>query len=369
MTAPMDTTNANASAEFKMMFEKWELEREKRIKLEQELEKLKLNEVIETPNEIHKENNVSKEFNINDLNIKALNYAAKSNNFNMIKNIVNKVYYSNDTALFLACYIGDLTITQYLVEKCNVPINKMFENSYAINEAVFEGHLNIVEYLVSKGADIFNNDLLEPAAYKGHFDIVKYVLKYFDPKCGNFRINKAINACCRGHQVEIAKYLIENYNADLNNALLSASANGNYSIIKYTLEDYKRKADINTKSADGKTAMFYVCEGGYLEIVRYLFTRGARFEESIMPIIVVKGYVNILHYLYEKKIINDNFKTYVELAAEHGQLEIIKYFIKYTHINYKNDINSQKQVLIKACKKENNLEVVKYLINEVGFQI
>jgi ankyrin repeat protein len=48
---------------------------------------------------------------------------------------------------------------------------------YALKLAERNGHLNIIEYLVSKGASV-NDDLLFFAALDGYLDIVKYLAEH-----------------------------------------------------------------------------------------------------------------------------------------------------------------------------------------------
>ncbi len=55
-------------------------------------------------------------------------------------------------------------------------------NSTPLRAACFEGHLEVVRYLLEHGAspDIsnhFNNTCLMIAAYKGHLDVVKFLLE------------------------------------------------------------------------------------------------------------------------------------------------------------------------------------------------
>jgi len=47
-----------------------------------------------------------------------------------------------------------------------------------LKQASYEGHLNVVKYLVSKGADIHAGDdeSLRWASYEGHLNVVKYLV-------------------------------------------------------------------------------------------------------------------------------------------------------------------------------------------------
>ena len=55
-------------------------------------------------------------------------------------------------------------------------------------------------------------------------------------------------------------------------ALLLASENGHFGMVKYLLEN---GADINSKDKDSNTALVFSSENGNLEIVKYLVENGA----------------------------------------------------------------------------------------------
>jgi hypothetical protein len=72
--------------------------------------------------------------------------------------------------------IGNLDILTYFVESCG--IRATYNHSYLLRCACYNGKLNLVKYLVSKGADIHarNNHCIRLACEKGHQDIVAYLI-------------------------------------------------------------------------------------------------------------------------------------------------------------------------------------------------
>ena len=78
--------------------------------------------------------------------------------------------------LFTACELRHLDVVKYLVEK-GADIHAA--NDYALRYASFNGHLDVVKYLVEKGANIHAVDdyALRYAADNGRLDVVKYLVE------------------------------------------------------------------------------------------------------------------------------------------------------------------------------------------------
>merc|ERR1712226_492761 len=118
-------------------------------------------------------------------------------------------------------------------------------NSTPLRAACFDGHFEIVKYLVEHGADI------EVANRHGHTCLMI--------------------ACYKGH-LKIAKYLID------------------------------AKADVNRKSVKGNTALHDCAESGSLEIMKLLLANGAKIDVDaygMTPLLAaaVTGHIHIVEYL------------------------------------------------------------------------
>lgn len=102
--------------------------------------------------------------------------------------------------------------------------------------AAFKGHLEVVKYLVSKGADVRwkSSRALQRAARMGHLNIVKYLVEVGSNihADDDFAIAEATKM---GH-LEVVKYLVEqgsNLSSYGNRAVHNAIENGREDVLEY----------------------------------------------------------------------------------------------------------------------------------------
>jgi ankyrin repeat protein len=154
-------------------------------------------------------------------------------------------------------------------------------------------------------------------------------------------------AACENNRVKVVKYLVKNCNADItkvdndgNNALHIASLYSNMEVLMYLI--MKKNVDvsaphnditrdtctisINTKNNKGKTPLNYAC--------------------------IHKGRTSMNCYLYNEK----------GEVPMNNNLDMVKFLIKHGADIHSRD-NEGNTILHDACKA-NNIEVVKYLIEE-----
>ncbi|MEI4804028.1 suppressor of fused domain protein [Bacillus sp. FJAT-51639] len=110
---------------------------------------------------------------------------------------------------------GQLDTLRSLLEKDPEMLTWMTPFGTWLHVATAQGHLKIVEYLISVGIDIhaqggtFSTNALERAATKGHLDIAEYLINYnIEIDTSEPERNPLFGAIINGH-VDIAKLLIE----------------------------------------------------------------------------------------------------------------------------------------------------------------
>lgn len=195
--------------------------------------------------------------------------------------------YNGATCLIMACRNGHYEIVEYLVESAGACLEltglvnfegENIEGAPPLWCASAAGHLKIVKYLVSKGADVnsttkSNSTALRAACFDGHLEIVKYLVE-----------NNA--------DIEIA-------NRHGHTCLMIACYKGHLSIAKYLIN---KGADLNRKSVKGNTALHDCAECGSLEIMKLLLSHNAKMAPDsyqMTPILAaaVTGHSAIVDFL------------------------------------------------------------------------
>ncbi|KAM3725436.1 Sex-determining protein [Dirofilaria immitis] len=118
--------------------------------------------------------------------------------------------------LWAAAAAGHLEIVRYLVEEAGANINQTTQsNSSPLRGACYDGHYDIVEYLVKKGADIelanrHGHTPLMIAAFKMRADIVRFLLKHgADPCRASIKGNTAMHDAAEAGSNEIVCMLLK----------------------------------------------------------------------------------------------------------------------------------------------------------------
>jgi len=137
-----------------------------------------------------------------------------------------------DNSLKIFAKLGKLEIVKFLVE---AGANPNIDMSIVANR----GYLEVVKHLVSKGADINANEAINYAAFNGHLNIVRWML------------DAGADAT-----LECSKHLVAN-----------VCMMGDLNLLK-------RLDKMEAVVSDNPGAFKMACERGHLEIVKYLVERG-----------------------------------------------------------------------------------------------
>jgi len=128
---------------------------------------------------------------------------------------------------------GHLEVVKFLVEKgANVHTNIDYPHCLASEN----GHLEVVKFLVEKGADIHANDdyALQLASGNGHLEVVKFLVE----KGANIHVNNddVLRLASEYGRLEVVKFLVEkgaDIHANNDCALYLASINGHLEVVKF----------------------------------------------------------------------------------------------------------------------------------------
>ncbi|MFC1842869.1 ankyrin repeat domain-containing protein [Candidatus Dependentiae bacterium] len=133
--------------------------------------------------------------------------------------------------LHVACAHGKMELVRWLVEEMNFDVNETDRRAFrftALHKASENGHLEIVRYLISRGANPRSNQVRLPrysralpvhlACENGHLDVVKY----FVEECGIEVDAIDLNGCslifyaCKSNNLDLIKWLAPRCKALIN---------------------------------------------------------------------------------------------------------------------------------------------------------
>jgi len=254
---------------------------------------------------------------------------------NNLENIIN-----------IASREGNLDVIKFLVDK-GADVNSKDKDGYApLNRAALAGHLDIVKYLVNKGGADVNakdedgNTPLYYAAGKGHLDIVKFL------------VNKGAD--------------VNSQNIDEYTPLIDAAREGHIKVVNFLAN---RGADINAKNKHGHTAIYYAKNKGNTEIVKSLLYKLKHVNNKNLICLYEeeddynKKAYKVINYIddNEKNIneIDEYGNTILHHASYVGDTSLVKeLLLRKADITIKNKIE---ETALCIAAKEEFIEIVKII--------
>jgi hypothetical protein len=160
--------------------------------------------------------------------------AIEKGDLNKIKKMTNDIRYDEDYPVRFACLYGHLKIVEYFVSR---GANIRSQNDAAIHWAALKGHLEVVKYLHEAGADI-HGITIQLALQGGHLELVKYLCEAGASlsKYGE----EALFCASKVGNLEMVKYLckarieVQKFN---NRCVRIASFNNHFEVVKYICEN------------------------------------------------------------------------------------------------------------------------------------
>ncbi|XP_014270743.1 putative ankyrin repeat protein RF_0381 [Halyomorpha halys] len=306
---------------------------------------------------------------------------SKINFLQISKNIVNQLFKNNETLLHLAVKRGFKNVVNYLVTDlgANIDSKDIFGRS-PLFRAVESNNTDIVELLISLGADTSKEKLLSLAIINEQLEIIKVLIKF--NVNGDFAESGGPNPlflAVERNNVEILKALAfsvvgrENLNStnDSGDTLMHiASSKGfieSVRILRLLHVTY------DSKNNYGQTPLYKAVENGYLEIIKELITAGADIntqtdsKDTLMHLTAANGNIVIAELLLKNcikiDVKNSIGQPPIYKAAQSGKIEMMKLLISegadiYTMIDG--------EFMLHKAAREGNVNAVINLINS-GF--
>ncbi|CAF0726075.1 unnamed protein product [Brachionus calyciflorus] len=309
----------------------------------------------------------------------------------------NKKSSSGSTPLHYAIQNNHANIVRKLLETCKdiIVIDQPNENGHTpLMEASSNGNLECVKILVECGlANVntysaeFKETALTLASYKGHVDVVRYLLeKGADCEHKTDEMHTALMEACMDGHVEVAKILIEN-GASVNmppdafeSPLTLAACGGHVELADLLIDNH---ADLEERNDEGYTPLMEAAREGHEEMVALLLFHDADInaitdetQETALTLACCGGCYEVAKFLLEAGADPNlgNASTPLMEAAQEGHLELVQLLIKaganvnkfYTALitngqNSNQNITSCESALSLACEN-GHTDVVAALI-------
>ncbi|XP_056006599.1 uncharacterized protein LOC125659290 [Ostrea edulis] len=208
----------------------------------------------------------------------------------------------------------------------------------------------------------------------GHQSVLRCLLSHgYQIISTNPYLQDALFTASRNGDTEIVKHLVE-HGADVNicnvrnvTPLFIASQNGHTEIVKHLVE---HGADVNICDVSNVTPLIIASQEGHTEIVKHLVEHSADVnicnDENVKPLYIAsgKGHTEIVKHLVEHgadvNICNDENDTPLYMASQEGHTEIVKHLVE--HSADVNICNVRNATPLFVASHEGHTEIVKHLV-------
>ena len=323
-----------------------------------------------------------------------LHYCAENFNYDLFQYFLklgNDIYQKTNhgqNCLHIAARIGDEKLCKFLVESYNFdPQMSDYDDKIPLHYCVERGHYTLLKYFLKIGSDIhlktkLGESCLHLAAKGGYMDLCKWLIKNY-----NFNVNERdmsgaspLHYCVsRGH-FELFTYFIElgsDSNLETNsgqNCLHFAARYGDERLCKILVENHNH--DLNVRDYDGKTPLHYSAQSGNYELFQYF----VKLKCNIY--LETNEGENCLHFAAKsaklnfcKKILEDyNFNICAEdklgkiaLHYSIGHDNLLRFFIKMgSDINLK---TKKGESFLHLAASNGRLHLCKKLVESYKFNV
>uniref|UniRef100_A0A8D8UUR8 Ankyrin repeat and KH domain-containing protein 1 n=1 Tax=Cacopsylla melanoneura TaxID=428564 RepID=A0A8D8UUR8_9HEMI len=258
---------------------------------------------------------------------------------------VNGQSSSGNTPLMYACAGGHEAVVRVLLE-CGANPEDHNENGHTpLMEAASAGHVGVAKILLEYGAGInthsneFKESALTLACYKGHLDMVRFLLSAgADQEHKTDEMHTALMEASMDGHVEVAKLLLDsgaqvNMPTDSFESPLTLAACGGH--VDLALLLIERGANIEEVNDEGYTPLMEAAREGHEEMVCVLLQKGAKInahteetQETALTLACCGGFLDVADFLLKNGAnIELGASTPLMEAAQEGHLELVRYLL------------------------------------------
>lgn len=251
----------------------------------------------------------------------------------------------NHTPLFYALRYGNLEMVKLLL---SLGATLGTEDYSPLMVACFFGHKHIVEYFFDanslKELDIYSNTPLINAAYNGHLDIVQFLVeKGADINQTNLHGSSALLTALRFKHKTVADYLLAQPNIDAKSASVISYDAFVYAVFNGYLDIadqlWTKGRDLNKKYTEENTLLHMCTMDNNEASIRWLLAHGAnpsaknRFGMTPLVVAANRNYPHLIPIFVEQfksiKKLNRDFEHAIIAASREGHREVVDKIIEY----------------------------------------
>ena len=254
---------------------------------------------------------------------------------------------SQRSLLHFACFGGCIEIVRQLDQEKYDLNARDIDGLLPSHYAAMGGHIDIMKYLWSKGADVTGMSYLKISATPiqlaclyGNLDIVQFIYEVVlnaDTMFNN-------NIFEREHFIKRSAQSEEVFIFKVQNPLHFACMGGHENIVSYLLSrPLFANYFINEQGTAFRTPLHYACESGSLNIVKIIMSNPE----------------------FRMDFSNKDSRSYIPLgcAAAGGHLDIVKYLIQAKGFDINQEATKTKRTALEEAVLNDHIEVVKFLVD------
>ena len=284
-----------------------------------------------------------------------------------------------ENTLFESVRHGDVEEAKTILQSVSeVDINHTSDTQgrTLLHLACEHGHINMVRWLVSLGADVnmaghyhIKSTPLSLAVLKNHTSIVSALVSEFgcDPNDG-----VSLHRACKHGNLRMVKTLLE-HGASVNDNSVDVDGNTllHLAAKNETMQALFKDIDHNIKNKEGRTPLHIACVYGNLNGVKQLIEQGAKVNakdncnKTPLSLAILNNHTGIVSALLKLFECDPNDGVSLHTACEHGDLSMVKTLIECgaSVYSYSRDVygNTPLHATARNERNETTQALLKYL--------
>ncbi|CAD5123429.1 DgyrCDS11779 [Dimorphilus gyrociliatus] len=274
---------------------------------------------------------------------------------------------NGNTALHYAACAGHVDVVKVLVE-AGANVEEQNENGHTpLMEAASAGHVPVSKLLLDYGAGInthsneFKESALTLACYKGHLEMVKFLLSAgADQEHKTDEMHTALMEASMDGHVEVAKLLLDsgaqvNMPAESFESPLTLAACGGHTDLAMVL--IERGANLEEVNDEGYTPLMEAAREGHEEMVALLLSYGAKInaqteetQETALTLSCCGGFLNVANFLITAGAdLELGCSTPLMEASQEGHLQLVEFLLNAS-ANVHHETSTGDTALTYACE-------------------